>query len=219
MNEIILLKLGEMVLKGLNRRSFEDKLQANLHRRLRPFGQFRVYTRQSATYVEPIGEGCDVEGAYEALKHVFGIVGLSLARPCGKDKDAILACAKEFLDDQLRAARTFKVETKRADKTFPMTSIQLSQYVGGELHEAYDNLEVDVHHPELTVYVEVRDYAAYVHTQPQPGAGGLPVDQAARIAVDTVRRFLEEHPEGPQVTFVCFDARTEDLYQAQLAEL
>ena len=94
MNEIILLKLGEMVLKGLNRRSFEDKLQANLHRRLRPFGQFRVYTRQSATYVEPIGEGCDVEGAYEALKHVFGIVGLSLARPCGKDKDAILACAK-----------------------------------------------------------------------------------------------------------------------------
>ena len=175
MNEIILLKLGEMVLKGLNRRSFEDKLQANLHRRLRPFGQFRVYTRQSATYVEPIGEGCDVEGAYEALKHVFGIVGLSLARPCGKDKDAILACAKEFLDDQLRAARTFKVETKRADKTFPMTSIQLSQYVGGELHEAYDNLEVDVHHPELTVYVEVRDHAAYVHTQPQPGAGGLPV--------------------------------------------
>ena len=84
MNEIILLKLGEMVLKGLNRRSFEDKLQANLHRRLRPFGQFRVYTRQSATYVEPIGEGCDVEGAYEALKHVFGIVGLSLARPCGE---------------------------------------------------------------------------------------------------------------------------------------
>ena len=80
-----------------------------------------------------------------------------------------------LLKHQLRAARTFKVETKRADKTFPMTSIQLSQYVGGELHEAYDNLEVDVHHPELTVYVEVRDYAAYVHAQPQPGAGGLPV--------------------------------------------
>ena len=175
MNEIILLKLGEMVLKGLNRRSFEDKLQANLHRRLRPFGQFRVYTRQSATYVEPIGEGCDVEGAYEALKHVFGIVGLSLARPCGKDKDAILACAKEFLDDQLRAARTFKVETKRADKTFPMTSIQLSQYVGGELDELYPNLQVDVHHPELTVYVEIRDYAAFVHANPDPGAGGLPV--------------------------------------------
>ena len=150
MNEIILLKLGELVLKGLNRRSFEDKLQANIHRRLHPYGQFRVYTRQSATYVEPKDDSCDVQGAYEALTKVFGIAGLSLARPCEKDKDAILACARDFLDDQLRTARTFKVETKRADKSFPMTSIQLSQYVGGELHEAYDNLEVDVHHPELT---------------------------------------------------------------------
>jgi len=175
MNEMILLKLGEMVLKGLNRRSFEDKLQANLHRRLHPYGQFRVYTRQSTTYVEPMSEDCDVYGAFEAIKKVFGIVGVSLARPCEKDKDAILNTAKEFLDDKLRSARTFKVETKRADKTFPMNSIQLSQYVGGELHEAYDNLEVDVHNPELTVHVEVRDYAAYVHADAEPGAGGLPV--------------------------------------------
>ena len=107
MNEMILLKLGEMVLKGLNRRSFEDKLQANLHRRLHPFGQFRVYTRQSTTYVEPMNEECDVRGAFEAIKKVFGIVGVSLARPCEKDKDAILNTAKEFLDDKLRAARTF----------------------------------------------------------------------------------------------------------------
>lgn len=96
MNEIILLKLGEMVLKGLNRRSFEDKLQANLHRRLRPFGQFRVYTRQSATYVEPIGEGCDVEGAYEALKHVFGIVGLSLAPPAGRTRTPSWPAPRNF---------------------------------------------------------------------------------------------------------------------------
>src|SRR5699024_4523120 len=171
MKEMILLKLGEMVLKGLNRRSFEDKLQANIHRRLHPFGQFRVYTRQSTTYVEPKEDSCDVMAAYEALQIVFGIVGISLARPCEKDKDAILATAKEFLDDQLRTAKTFKVETKRADKSFPMTSIQLSQYVGGELHEAYENLEVDVHHPELVVHVEVRDFAAYVHAQAVPGAG------------------------------------------------
>ena len=175
MNEIILLKLGELVLKGLNRRSFEDKLQANIHRRLHPYGQFRVYTRQSATYVEPKDDSCDVRGAYEALTKVFGIAGLSLARPCEKDKDAILACARDFLDEQLRTARTFKVETKRADKSFPMTSIQLSQYVGGELDDAFPNLTVDVHHPELTVHVEVREKAAYVHGNPQPGAGGLPV--------------------------------------------
>ena len=175
MNEMILLKLGEMVLKGLNRRSFEDKLQANLHRRLNPYGQFRVYTRQSTTDVDPMNEQCDVPGAFEAIKKVFGIVGVSLARPCEKDKDAILNTAKEFLDEKLCSARTFKVETKRADKSFPMNSIQLSQYVGGELHEAYDNLEVDVHNPELTVHVEVRDYAAYVHADAEPGAGGLPV--------------------------------------------
>ena len=180
MNEIILLKLGELVLKGLNRRSFEDKLQANIPRRLHPYGQFRVYTRQSATYVEPKDDSCDVQGAYEALTKVFGIAGLSLARPCEKDKDAILACARDFLDDQLRTARTFKVETKRADKSFPMTSIQLSQYVGGELDEKYPNLTVDVHHPELTVYLEVRDYAAYVHADPEPGAGGLPVGVGGR---------------------------------------
>ena len=94
MNEMILIKLGELVLKGLNRRSFEDKLQANIHRRLHPFGQFRVYTRQSTTYVEPKDDSCDVLGAYEVLKKVFGIAGLSLARPCEKDKDVILATCK-----------------------------------------------------------------------------------------------------------------------------
>lgn len=174
-NEMILLKLGELVLKGLNRRSFEDKLQANIHRRLNNLGQFRVYTRQSTTYVEPMNEDCDIDGAWEAMKQVFGVVGLSRARACEKDKDAILRACREYLDTRLREAKTFKVETKRADKTFPMTSIQLSQYVGGELDELYPNLKVDVHHPELTVYVEIRDYSAFVHANPEPGAGGLPV--------------------------------------------
>ena len=175
MEEIILLKLGELVLKGLNRRSFEDKLIANTRRRLQPFGKFRVYTKQSTMYAEPQEPGCDLDGAYEALKKVFGVVGLSRARACAKDKDAMLETAVSYLGDRLAAAKTFKVESKRADKSFPMTSIQLSQYVGGELDERYPNLKVDVHHPELTVYLEVRDYAAYVHADPEPGAGGLPV--------------------------------------------
>jgi thiamine biosynthesis protein ThiI len=172
---MILLKLGEMVLKGLNRRSFEDKLQANIYRRLNNLGQFRVYTRQSTTYVEPMTDECDMDGAWEALVRVFGVVGLSRARACEKDKDAILSAAQEYLDGKLSAARTFKVETKRADKAFPMTSIQLSQYVGGELDELYPDLKVDVHNPELTVHIEIRDYAAFVHADPEPGAGGLPV--------------------------------------------
>ena len=175
MNEMILLKLGEMVLKGLNRRSFEDKLQANIYRRLNNLGQFRVYTRQSTTYVEPMSGDCNMDGAWEALTKVFGVVGLSRARACEKDKDAILSAAQEYLGDRLSAAKTFKVETKRADKTFPMTSIQLSQYVGGELHDRFPHLTADMHHPELTVHVEIRDYAAFVHADPEPGAGGLPV--------------------------------------------
>ena len=175
MNEIILLKLGELVLKGLNRRTFEDRLIANARRRLPPHGKFKVYTKQSTMYVEPQSEDCDLDGAWEAMKHLVGVVGLSRARSCEKDPDAMLATAVEYLRDRLAAARTFKVESKRADKSFPMTSIQLSQYVGGELDDKYPNLTVDVHHPELTVYLEVRDYAAYVHADPEPGAGGLPV--------------------------------------------
>ncbi len=180
MNEMILLKLGELVLKGLNRHSFEDKLQANIHRRLNGLGQFKVYTRQSTTYVEPKDGGCDMDGAFAALKQVFGVVGVSRARACGKDKDEILRAAREYLDSELKAAHTFKVETKRADKTFPMTSIQLSQYVGGELDELYPNLKADMHNPELTVHLEVRDYAAFVHAGPEPGAGGLPVGMSGR---------------------------------------
>lgn len=177
---MILLKLGELVLKGLNRRSFEDKLIANARRRLRPYGDFKVYTKQSTMYVEPKSEECDVAGAYEAMKQVFGVVGLSLARACEKDKDVMLDVAKTYLADQLRAAKTFKVEARRADKSFPMTSIQLAQYVGGELHDLFPHLKVDVHDPELTVYLEVRDYAAFVHANPEPGAGGLPVGIGGR---------------------------------------
>ena len=72
-------------------------------------------------------------------------------------------------------AKSFKVESKRSDKSFPMTSVELSQYVGGELNEAYPGVEVDVHEPELVVHIEVRDLAAYVHATPVPGAGGMPV--------------------------------------------
>ena len=176
----MLLKQGEMVLKGLNRRRFEEKLMGNAKRRLRKYGAFKVYTRQSATYVEPQNESCDFEGAWQAMGKLFGVAGLCRARACPKDKDAIVACAKEYLGDKLRAAKSFKVESKRADKTFPMTSIQLSQYVGGELHDAFPHLIVDVHHPELTVHVEVRDYEAFVHADAEEGAGGLPVGMGGR---------------------------------------
>ena len=174
MNDIILLKLGEIVLKGLNRKSFEQKLMGNIRRRLAPLGNFRVYCLQSTVYVEG-EEGADMDAAFEAMQQVFGVISLSRAAPCEKNKEAIARLASEYLRDEMESARSFKVESKRSDKAFPMTSIELSQYVGGELADAYPDTAVDVHDPELTVHIEVRDLAAYVHAAPVPGAGGMPV--------------------------------------------
>lgn len=175
MNDIILLKLGEIVLKGLNRRTFEQRLMGNVRRRLASLGKYKVYCLQSTVYVEAAEDGADMDAAFEALKKVFGIVKLSRAAACEKDKDAIARLAKEYLREELEHAKSFKVESKRSDKSFPMTSIELSQYVGGEIQEAFPDIPVDVHEPDLTVHIEVRDLAAYVHSSPVQGAGGMPV--------------------------------------------
>ena len=180
MNDIILLKHGEIVLKGLNKHIFEDKLMANVRRRLAPYGKFHVYTVQSTTYVEPESPDCNMDDALEAVKTVFGVVSISRAAACPKDPDAIFETAKNYLRRELSAAKSFKVETKRSDKSFPMTSIQLSQYVGGYLSEEFPDVKVDVHNPELIVNIEVRDYSAYVHGIPIPGAGGMPVGSNGR---------------------------------------
>ena len=174
-NEILLLKLGEVVLKGLNRKAFEDKLMNNVRRRLRRCGSFQVYIRQSTIYVEPNNAECDMEEAYAACRQVFGIAAVARAVPCEKTVEAIVDTAKTYLADAFAAARSFKVESKRADKTFRLNSIQLSQEVGGELAEAFPAVAVDVHDPDLTVYVEIREKYAYVHAPSVPGAGGLPV--------------------------------------------
>ena len=182
MNEMFLLKLGEVVLKGLNRGAFENRLKSNLARRLRPYGSFNVYIAQSTVYVEPNDDGCDVDGAWDACHTVFGLASICRCRPCEKNTDAILAAAVAYLGDDLSQAASFKVESKRADKRFPLTSIQLSQEIGGRLHEAFPHVAVDVHHPAYTVYVEVREHAAYVHGPAEPGAGGLPTGMGGRAA-------------------------------------
>ena len=175
MHEIILCKLGEIVLKGLNRHSFEMKLMSNIRRRTQRYGKFKIYSRQSTIYVEPVEETCDLDAAYDACKKVFGIIAIARAVPCAKEKEAIFNTAKEYLAPALLAAKSFKVESKRSDKSFPMGSIQLSQWVGGALHDAFPHLIVDVHNPELTVHLEVREDAAYVHGPAEAAAGGLPI--------------------------------------------
>lgn len=183
MSEVFLLKLGETVLKGGNKFQFENRLKTNVSRRMRPFGEFRVYIVQSTVYIEPENELCDLEGAWDACHTIFGVVSLCRCRPCEKNLDDIYEKAMAYLGDDLRLAKSFKVESKRSDKRFPLTSIGISQEIGGRIAEAVSGIQVDVHHPEYTVYVEVRDRAAYVHGPADPGAGGLPTGVGGRAMV------------------------------------
>lgn len=180
MKEIFLLKLGEIVLKGANKRQFMDKLRQNIRRRMKPYGDFDVYIIQSTVYVEPMNDEADLEGAWDACHCIFGLVSLCRCRACEKNLDSVFETVQEYLGDDLDCAPSFKVESKRSDKTFPLNSIQISQEIGGRLAEAHPNCCVDVHHPAYTVYVEVRDLAAYVHGPAEPGAGGLPTGVGGR---------------------------------------
>ena len=178
-----MLKLGEIVLKGMNRRNFERQLTSNLARRLRPYGNFEISMVQSTIYVEPADENCDLERAWEACGTVFGIVSMCRCRACEKNLDAIYEGIINYLGDELAGQRSFKVESKRADKHFALNSIQISQEIGGRLAEAFPQVAVDVHHPAYTVFVEVRERAAYVHGPSVPGAGGLPTGVGSKAAL------------------------------------
>jgi len=181
MNDVILFKQGEIILKGLNRREFEMRLISNIKRRLKPFGEFKIYSMQSTIYAEPQGD-CDMESAFEAAKTIFGANSVARAAACPKDIEAIVGTAAEYLGEQLEKSSSFKVESKRADKSFPMGSIEISQHVGGQLHSRFPHIKPDMHTPELLVNVEIRDLAAYVHGSSEPGAGGLPVGTGGRMA-------------------------------------
>ena len=183
MKELFLLKLGEIVLKGQNRRVFEDKLKTVTRRRMAKFGEFKVNIVQSTLYVEPLTEDCDLDGAWEACGTIFGVAQMCRCRACGKNLDAMFNAVCEYLGDELSAAKSFKVESKRSDKRFPLNSIQISQEIGGRLAEEFPNVLVDVHNPDYTVNIEVRETAAYVHGPSVPGAGGLPTGTGGRAAV------------------------------------
>ncbi len=181
--EILLIKNGELALKGLNRGTFEAVLLKNLRRRLKSVGHFQIRKSQSTIYVEPLDEWADMEEAARSVSQVFGIAAYSRAKVVAKDLAAIEAAAPVYLADTLRDAKTFKVESKRADKTFPHPSPVISREVGGAVLEAFPHLKVDVHHPDVVVNVEVRDFGAYIHTRQLPGAGGMPVGTAGKAAI------------------------------------
>lgn len=183
MKEIILIKNGELVLKGLNRNNFEDILIKNIKKSLAPLGSFSIKKAQSTIYVEPISEEFDINAALEKIGKIFGIAGYQRACVCEKDMADIINKSVPYLKSALSGAKTFKVEAKRADKRFPAKSPEICATVGGHLLENFPHLKVDVHNPEVTVYVEIRDFNAYIRSGQIAGAGGLPVGTAGRAAI------------------------------------
>lgn len=183
MKEIILIKDGELSLKGLNRRSFEDKMVATIRRRLKNLGKVTVERAQSTIYIKPQDDDFDFAEALDRMGRIFGIAAFSRACICEKNMDDILSKAPVYLADTLRNIKTFKVEAKRADKSFPLKSPEICREVGGALLRAFPHLRVDVHNPDEVITVEVRDYAAYVRGGQIKGAGGLPVGTAGRAQV------------------------------------
>ncbi len=183
MKEIILVKNGELALKGLNRRTFEDMLVKNMRRRLEGVGSFKFSVEQSTIVITPESEDVDMNEAFDRLGRVFGIAGLSRAAGVEKDMDVIRKTAAEYLNDSLLAARTFKVNAKRSDKRFPLGSPEICNEVGGYLLSKFRHLKVDVHNPDIIVNVEIRDHAAYIHGNQEKGAGGMPVGSSGRAAL------------------------------------
>ncbi len=181
--EILLIKNGELALKGLNRRTFEEALMRNLRYRLRRAGDFTLRRAQSTIYIEPKNDFADLEEACDCVSRVFGIAAFSRARVTEKRLEVIQQAAVEYLGDRLRDCATFKVEAKRADKQFPYTSPEISREVGGYVLEHFPHLRVDVHDPDLLIMVEIRDFGAYIHAQQLPGAGGMPVGTGGKAAI------------------------------------
>lgn len=184
MKEVMLIKLSEIVLKGLNKKNFEDKLIKNIREKIAEVGEFEIKIMQSTIYLMPQNEN-DVDFAQleKKISKIFGIARYTRAAWCQKNLDSIKETVAEYLQKELRMAKTFKVESKRSDKKFELKSPEISAAIGEHILERFSNLSVDVNHPEITIMVEVRDFGAYVHADALPGAGGLPVGMGGRAAV------------------------------------
>ena len=184
MKEIILVKVGEIVLKGLNRRQFEDKLIKNIRKVLRHMGKFEIKSAQSAISIIPLDDYIDLDEVCEHVRKIFGIVTYSRAAICPeKTLESILETAPKYLEEELENIKTFKVEAKRSDKKFPYKSPEIARETGAEILRAFPHLKVDVHNPDLVVNVEVRDFNAYVRGKALKGAGGIPVGTGGNAAI------------------------------------
>ncbi len=179
MKEIVMVKYGEIALKGLNKSTFEDILTKNIKRRLKSLGEFTYFRKQSTIYITPETE-VDVDAVVKKLTYIFGIGAIQRSAVFPKDFSVVAENAAEYLRDTLEAAKTFKVEAKRSDKKFPMTTPDIQQELGGVVLSAFPHLRVDVHNPEITVRLEIRDNGAYLSAERIIGAGGMPVGSSGK---------------------------------------
>ena len=181
MREVILCKYGEIILKGSNKGSFEAMLLKELKRRAKYVGGFEIRYAQSTVYIEPCDDFADIDEMYEQAKKVFGFASVTRAAVCEKTMDAIIATAKEYLPEKLRSYKNFRCEAKRSDKKFSLESPDIAARVGGAiLEEMGGSIKVKLKGAEITVRIEVRDKAAYVHAGQEAGAGGIPLGCGGR---------------------------------------
>ncbi len=183
MERLILVRYGEIYLKGQNRPFFEKMLMNNIKKALEPFGKPKIYKAQGRIYIENL----KVEGiVLDRLSKVFGAIGINPAWKTDKDLEAIQAMVKAVMEDALEKATkenlTFKVESRRADKTFPMNSMDLSRKMGGFILKNFPGLKVDVHNPDIKINLEIREHA-YAYHENIPGAGGMPVGTNGKTAL------------------------------------
>ena len=180
MKEIILCKYGEIALKGLNKSTFESMMMKSIRRRLKKFGEINITKAQSTVYVEPVDDNIDVDEVVDRLSKIFGIIKLCRCCVVEKTMDAILNDSIEYIREDMESARTFKVDAKRSDKKFPYKSPDICNELGGKLLETFPHLSVDVHKPDVTVTVEVREKYAFIHAGKLEGAGGIPVGSSGK---------------------------------------
>ena len=184
MKEIILVKYGEIILKGGNRSRFERVLVNNIKNSVKNISEIKINVMQATIYIDVVEED-KIDAVIEQLSRVFGIVSITRACVCEKDIEKIKLAAKEYCRNELIPGVKFKVEAKRADKSFPYNSLQIGMEVGGYLDDTCEGLIVDVHHPEITVKVEVREFAAYVYCAENKihGQGGMPIGTSSKATL------------------------------------
>lgn len=183
MKEIILIKNGELALKGLNRSTFEDILIKNIRKRIKPLGEFEYRKEQSTISVIPVDEYIDMDEVSDRISRVFGIAAYSRALQVEKDMSVILNNAPDYLAEQLKEAKTFKVEGKRSDKKFPLKSPEISAEVGGAILSKFPHLKVDVKNPDILVTIEIREKFAFIRGNQTKGAGGMPTGTAGKASI------------------------------------